>query len=492
MRLLLLVALSFAEAFHHPQSLLAQSTKPNIIIVFADDLGYGELGCYGQKKIRTPNLDAMAAEGIRFTDFYSSSAICAASRAQLLTGLHAGHAAIRSNVEMAQGPSSFTDDNEKGQMPLPADAVTIAERLKSAGYATACVGKWGLGMSEAPGGPTYQGFDYFFGYLDQKQAHNYYPTHLWENGVPYPLKNGRIDVHTKLETPSDSAFSRFIGKEYSIDVMREKALGFLSQHKRNPFFLYYALTLPHLALQAPPEAVAEYAGQFEETPYLGSNGYCPVKYPRSTYAAMVTYLDTQVGILRQWLRDQGLERNTVIIFTSDNGSAFEIGGADPAFFNTNGPLRGHKGSLYEGGIRVPMIASWPGTIKPGISQRLAAQYDFVATAEELAGLNTSPTDGISLVPEFMGKRSQEHPYLYFELAEYSGQQAIRMGKWKAIRRNLIKDPRSPWELYDLTSSDEAINIADKFPSILKTMIAIAQEQHQPGSIPVWNFIKSSQ
>lgn len=489
MRLFFLVPLCLAVAFGSPRELPAQSTKPNIVIVFADDLGYGELGCYGQRKIRTPHLDAMAAEGIRFTDFYSSSAICAASRAQLLTGFHAGHAAIRSNVEMAQGPASFTDDNEKGQMPLPADAVTIAERLRSAGYATACVGKWGLGMSEAPGGPTYQGFDYFFGYLDQKQAHNYYPTHLWENGAPYPLKNKRIDVHAKIENPSDSAFSHFVGKEYSIDVMRGKALEFLVQHKNRPFFLYYALTLPHLALQAPPKAVAEYVGQFEETPYLGSKGYAPVKYPRSTYAAMVTYLDTQVGVLRQWLRNQGLDKNTVIIFTSDNGSAFDIGGADPAFFKTNGALRGHKGSLYEGGIRVPMIVSWPGTIKPGTSQRIAAQYDLLATAEELAGLKMSHTDGISLVPELMGRNSQEHPYLYFELVEYTGQQAIRMGKWKAIRRNLVKEPQSPWELYDLTQPDEATNVAHQFPEILQKMIAIAHDQHKPGSIPDWNFLK---
>ena len=271
--------------------------------------------------------------------------------------------------------------------------------------------------------------------------------------------------------------------------MRGKALAFLTQNKDKPFFLYYALTLPHLALQAPPDAVAEYVGQFEEMPYLGNNGYCPAKYPRATYAAMVTYLDTQVGILRTWLRDQGLDKNTVVIFTSDNGSAFEIGGTDPDFFKTNGPHRGHKGSLYEGGIRVPMIAAWPGTIKPGISSRMAAQYDLLATAEELAGLKSEPTDGISLVPEFTGRKTREHPFLYFELAEYTGQQAVRMGKWKAIRRNLIRDKGSKWELFDLSEPGESVNVADQFPEILKQMVDIARKQHQPGSIPVWNFME---
>jgi len=465
------------------------SPHPNLIIIYADDLGYGELGCYGQSKIKTPHLDQMAKEGLRFTDFYASSAICAASRAQLLTGMHAGHAEVRSNVEMAQGPSSFTDDNEKGQLALPAEAVTMAERLHAVGYATACVGKWGLGMAEAPGGPTFQGFDYFFGYLDQKQAHNYYPTHLWENTERYPLRNKRFDVHSEIKEATDSAFADFIGTDYSIDVMGEKAISFLSTTKGKPFFLYFALTLPHLALQAPPEAVRKYAGKFEETPYLGSNGYCPSKYPRSTYAAMVSYLDMQVGKLRQWLEREGLDRNTLIVFTSDNGSAFRIGGTDPDFFQVNGPLRGYKGSLYEGGIRIPTLAVWPGKITPGTSQAVGAQYDLMATAEELAGIKPSRTDGISLMPIFLGDRQVNvHEFLYFELAEYGGQQAVRMGKWKAVRQNLNKDKESPWELYDLTDISESTNVADRYPEILSKLKAIAKREHKPGRLPVWNFM----
>ena len=479
---LLLALTFFIGSFSYGQQ------QPNLIIIYADDLGYGELGCYGQARIRTPNLDAMADEGVQFTQFYASSAICAASRAQLLTGMHAGHAEVRSNVEMAQGPSSFTDDNEMGQLPLSETAVTIAERLRTAGYATGCVGKWGLGMAEAPGDPTYQGFDYFFGYLDQKQAHNYYPTHLWENRARYPLRNPRIDVHRKITAPSDSAFNSFIGKEYSIDVMHEKAIGFLENNRNKPFFLYYALTLPHLALQAPPEAVKAYVGQFEETPYLGTNGYCPSKYPRSTYAAMVTYLDTQVGKLRKWLKDQKLDRNTLVIFTSDNGSAFRIGGTDPDFFRVNGPLRDYKGSLYEGGIRVPMIAAWPGQLTPRISGLTAIQYDLLATAEELAGMQPSATDGLSLMPELRGQAGPVHTFLYFELAEYGEQQAVVMGNWKAIRRNMIKNKQSPWELYDLTDPSENTDVSTQHPDILNKLKAIAAREHKPGRLPVWNFM----
>lgn len=477
------------------QSLTAQTTeqrRPNIILIYADDLGYNELGCYGQKIIRTPNIDRLAADGLRLTDFYSSSALCAPARCQLLTGLHSGHASVRANHELANGPESFTDLNEKGQMPLPADVITIADRLKYAGYKTACIGKWGLGMADTAGDPNKHGFDYFFGYLDQKQAHNYYPTHLWENGKRYPLNNPVIRVHTKIESNqvSDSLFSSFIGNEYSIDVMAQKASAFIQQHRSDPFFLYYPITLPHLALQVPPSALKEYEGLFEERPYLGDKMYCPVKYPRATYAAMVSYLDKIIGDLIRQIRESGLEKNTLIIFTSDNGSAFPVGGTDPKFFQVNNPLRGYKGDLYEGGIRVPFIAYWPGMIHPAVNETPFAGYDLFATLSEVAGLKKNSSDGISFYPLFRGKQGNVHSFLYFELSEYGGQQAIRMGKWKIIKRDIVKNPNAKWELYDLHSDiSETTNLASIFPSIIRKASKIADREHLSAPIEKWNFME---
>ncbi|MFZ9982677.1 MAG: arylsulfatase [Cyclobacteriaceae bacterium] len=470
------------------------SKRPNIIVIFADDLGYGELGCYGQQIIKTPHIDKMAREGLKFTDFYSSSALCAPARCQLLTGLHSGHAPVRANFEMAGGPDSFTDLNEKGQMPLPPGTVTIAERLKESGYSTACVGKWGLGMADTPGNPNDHGFDYFFGYLDQKQAHNYYPTHLWENGKRYNLNNPFIRVHTKVNSiqASDSLFNSFVGNEYSIDVMANKAEDFIRANKSEPFFLYYAITLPHLALQVPPQALKEYEGKFEEQPYLGDKNYCPVKYPRATYAAMVSYLDRKTGELLQLLKELGIDSNTLVIFTSDNGSAFPVGGTDPEFFKVNQPLRAFKGDLYEGGIRIPFIAHWPGYIKPGIDQTPLAGYDLFSTLSEVAGARNSSNDGISFVPLLKGRKlsGKGHDFLYFELYEYGGQQAVRMGKWKAIRRDMLKNADAQWELYDLSKDiSEKNNLAMKHPMIVRKAQKIAESQHSHAAIDQWNFME---
>ncbi len=476
------------------QTVFAQKSPPNIIIIFADDLGYGELGSYGQKIIQTPNLDKLASQGMRFTDFYSSSALCAPARCQLLTGLHSGHGAVRANFEMANGPASFTDELEKGQLPLPDQAHTIAEMLKPLGYATACIGKWGLGMADTEGNPNQQGFDYFFGYLDQKQAHNYYPTHLWENGKSVALNNKPLTVHTRIspDQASDETYNSFIGNEYSVALMAKKAAQFIRDQKEKPFFLYYALTLPHLALQVPMEELDFYKGKFEETPYLGDKGYCPVKYPKSTYAAMITYLDKKVGEIIKQLEDNGQRENTLIIFTSDNGAAFPVGGTDPEFFNSNGDLRELKGSLYEGGIRIPFIASWPTRIKPGsVSRHVAAQYDIKATLADLLKVTIPQTDGISFLPELVGKKQPQHEFLYFELFEYGGQQAVRMGDWKAIKRNMMKDKNAKWELYNLKSDiGERDNAAEKYPSIIKKMDQAAKQSHQHhNTVPQWNFME---
>jgi len=476
------------------QSTYAQNSKPNIIIIFADDLGYGEIGSYGQKIIQTPNLDKLAAQGKRFTDFYSSSALCAPARCQLLTGLHSGHSAVRANFEMANGPASFTDELERGQLPLPAEAHTLAEMLKPLGYATACIGKWGLGMADTEGSPNQQGFDYFYGYLDQKQAHNYYPTHLWENGESVALKNSPLTVHTKIsaEQATDEMFKSFIGNEYSVALMAKKAEQFIASKKDEPFFLYYALTLPHLALQIPSEELELYKGKLQDTPYLGDKGYCPVKYPRATYAAMITYLDKKVGEIMNQLDAIGQRENTLIIFTSDNGAAFPVGGADPEFFHSNGDLRELKGSLYEGGIRIPFIASWPGKIKPSsISTHVAAQYDIKATVADLLKVTIPETDGISFLPELLGRRQTKHEYLYFELYEYSGQQAVRMGNWKAVKRNMLIDKRAKWELYNLkTDIGEKNNLAERYPNVILEVDKIAKQSHQHHpTVQQWNFME---
>jgi arylsulfatase A-like enzyme len=431
---------------------------------------------------------------MRFTDFYSSSALCAPARSQLLTGLHSGHGFVRANFEMANGPASFTDAMERGQIPLPAEAHTIAEMLKPHGYSTACIGKWGLGMANTEGNPNQQGFDYFFGYLDQKQAHNYYPSHLWENGKRVELNNKALTVHTKIspDEATDDAFNSFLGNDYSVELMAKKAERFVAEQKDKPFFLYYAITLPHLALQIPSEELELYKGKFEETPYLGDKGYCPVKYPKSTYAAMITYLDKKVGEIVNQLDALGQRENTLIIFTSDNGAAFPVGGTDPEFFNSNGDLRELKGSLYEGGIRIPFIASWPGRIKAGVvSTHVAAQYDIKTTLADLLKVTIPKTDGISFLPELFGKKQRKHEFFYFELYEYSGQQAVRMGDWKAVKRNMIKDKTAKWELYDLkTDISENNNLADQYPDIIKKMDALAKQSHQHhNTVPEWNFME---
>ncbi len=462
---------------------------PNIIYIYADDMGYGELGCYGQQKIKTPNLDRMAAEGIKFLQHYSSAPVCAPSRAMLLTGKHAGHSYIRGNYELG----GFADSAERGQMPLPAEAFTVADLLKRHGYKTALVGKWGLGMGNNEGSPLKHGFDYYYGYLDQKQAHNFYPTHLWENDKRVALNQPYIDVHKKSDsaTATDADFEYYKGKEYAPAKMTEKALAFIDSNRNQPFFLYLPYTLPHVSLQATDEYVKKYIGLFDEKPYYGQRGYASTKFPRSTYAAMVTYLDDQVGIIMQKIKEAGLDENTIIMFSSDNGASKE-GGADANYFNTVNGLRGLKRELYEGGIRIPFIARWPGTIPAGTTSNLiSSQYDLLATIAVISNEKIKNTDGISFLNELKGKnrRQQKHPYLYFEFAEYGGQVAIRMGNWKAIKTNLKENPNAPWELYNLvTDRNETTDVAAQYPELIKKFNAILKKEHQPSHVKEWDFI----
>lgn len=449
--------------------------KPNIIFILADDLGYGELGCYGQEKIRTPNIDALAAEGMRFTQHYSGSPVCAPSRCTLMTGRHTGHAYIRGNDEMKERGDVWHDPALEGQRPLPPNTVTIGTLLQQAGYVTSAFGKWGLGGPDSTGHPNKQGFDYFYGYLCQRVAHNYYPTHLWRNNEKHILEgNVYFFPHQKLpedKDPNDKAsYAPYSGEQYSMDLIAEEALKFIRRNRNRPVFLYLPFTIPHVALQVPEDSLKEYERAFPEIPYKGERGYLPHPTPRAAYAGMVTRMDSEIGRIMALVKELGLDENTLVIFSSDNGPTFN-GGTDSAFFQSAGPLRGLKASIYEGGIRVPMIARWPGKITPGtVSDHISAFWDFLPTFADLIGVEApAEIDGISLLPTLLGKLNcqEKHEYLYWEFAQRM--QAVRMGDWKAVRLRLDQEP----ELYNLKNDiGEEQNVADKYPEIVSQMVEI--------------------
>jgi arylsulfatase len=474
--LLLLLALGWCLppcAALAEESAGASPKHPNIVLIVADDLGYGELGCYGQKKIHTPRLDQMAKEGLRFTQFYSGSPVCAPSRCVLMTGKHAGHAVVRDNRER----------KPEGQYPLPASEVTIAELLKKQGYTTAAIGKWGLGPHDSEGSPLKQGFDSFFGYICQRHAHNHYPGWLWKNDKQLDLFDA--EATKKYGKPANGNFNAFekFGTSYSGDLFEEEAIKFLRDHKEKPFFLYLPFTAPHLALQVPDDSLRDYEDKWDDPPYDGKQGYLPHETPRAAYAAMITRLDRSVGRILDELKTLELDQNTLVLFTSDNGPAPEnVGGADSKFFDSAGPLRGLKGSAYEGGIRVPLIARWPGKIMPGqVTTIPLAFYDVLPTICELTGA-TSPAkiDGLSFVPTLLGQGPQkQHDFLYWEFASYDGYQVVRFGDWKAIRPRLKKGT-AEIELYNLAEDvGETKNVAAEHPELVKQAQEIMAAQHAP-------------
>lgn len=462
---------------------------PNIIYIFADDLGYGELGSYGQQKIKTPNLDRLAQQGIRFTQHYTGAPVCAPSRYILLTGKHSGHAYIRGNYELG----GFEDTTEGGQMPIPKGTPTLGTLLKEQGYATAIIGKWGLGMYDTTGNPQNHGFDYAYGYLDQKQAHNYYPTHLWENGVWDSLPNPYFSVHKSIpQGAKQEIFDAFKGNSYAPDKMASKALNFIDKHAgETPFFLYYPSPIPHLALQVPDSLLAAYKDKFDEKPYHGEDGYSPHQYPLSAYAAMITHLDRQVGLIWDKVIAKGEEENTIIFFSSDNGPTF-LGGVSATYFGSTGGLRGLKMDVYEGGIRVPFIAYWKNKIKPGrVSEFVSGQWDMFNTFSDLVGSSKRSSDGISLVPELFENPQQAHPYLYFEYPEKQGQLAIRVGDWKGVKTGLKTNVFTPWQLYHLKNDpSESIDRAQDFPEKIKSLDSIVRLAHQHPHIREWEIIDS--
>jgi arylsulfatase A-like enzyme len=405
--------------------------RPNVIYMLADDLGYRELRAYGQAKIRTPHLDRMAAEGVKFTQHYSGSPVCAPSRAALLTGLHTGHGVVKDNLEFG----GWSDDEERGQMPLPRGTFTLARMFRDAGYATGAIGKWGLGGPGTEGEPNEHGFDYFFGYMDQKQAHNYYPTHLWRNGQRVALNNPYFNPHQKLSGPPDdpASYAAFKGQDYTLDVMTNDALRWIREQQASgkPFFLYLPFTVPHLALQVPDSALRQYEGAFVERPYLGDKSYLPHPRPFSAYAAMISQMDAHVGRVMALLRELGIDDQTLVMFSSDNGATY-TGGVDAAFFQSVGELRGLKGSVYEGGIRVPFIARWPGRIAAGTTSGTpSAFWDMLPTMADLLDVRPAgELDGVSILPQLFGAAvTAERPPLYWEYhGLWKGAQAVRLGR----------------------------------------------------------------
>jgi len=450
--------------------------RPNVIYILADDLGYAEVGCYGQTKIKTPNIDRIAREGMSFTQHYSGSAVCAPSRCVLLTGMHTGHSIVRSNWENG----GWGENEPEGQFPLPKGTQTLSGLLQGAGYATACVGKWGLGGPATAGAPNEHGFDLFYGYLCQRKAHNYYPTHLWKNGEKDPLDgNDWFSAHQKLKEPLKDASEYeklYQRKTYAPDRMLEETLGFMRANADEPFLLYFASPIPHVALQTPYEDLDAYPAEWDEAPYLGQNAYTPHPRPRAAYAAMVSGLDSDVGSILDLLDELGLADDTLVMFSSDNGPTY-AGGADSTFFESAGPFRGLKGSTYEGGIRVPMIARWPGHIEAGaVSEHMSAFHDVLPTVAEAAGVEHTAVDGVSFLPALTGKEQPQHEYLYWE---YNGQQALRTARWKAVRPRLKKG-ETKLQLFDLEADiAESKNVAGEHPEVVKQLEALMTAAHTP-------------
>jgi arylsulfatase A len=444
-----------AQAFGAAKPQMDQTSRlPNIVFIMADDSGYGDLGCYGQKRIKTPNLDRMAAEGMRCTQHCSGSTVCAPSRCALMTGLHTGHCTVRDN------------EGGFGARPLGPSDVTVAQVLKQAGYATAIIEKWDMAGPDAKGIPNQHGFDYSFGYLHSSRAHNHYPDYLWRVGKKVLLEDNQNGQ----------------GTQYSHDLFTLEALTYLEQERSRPFFLHLAFTLPHAELGVPEDSLKPYLGKFPERPFVkkASGQWRPGRYsdqekPKAAFAGMISRMDRDVGRLLTKLEEVGIDRDTLVIFTSDNG-AHQEGGAAPYFFGSSGPLRGLKRDLYEGGIRVPLIARWPGKIKPGsTSDHVSASWDILPTCAELAGVDApEKIDGLSMVPTLLGRpRDQEkHESLYWEFKE---KHAVRMGNWKAVS---LGGEGHQLELYNLTSDiEEKQDLSKRHPEIIARIKKIIKESH---------------
>jgi len=447
-------------------------TPPNIVYILADDLGYSELGCYGQKIIRTPNIDQLAAEGMRFTDHYSGQAVCAPARCALMTGYHMGHAYVRNNGSNTERPKDELTWQWPGQTPIPDETLTIAEVLKAQGYATAAYGKWGLGYEGSSGDPLKQGFDDFGGFLCQAHAHNHYPRFLWKGGKQIAMPGNDRTLH---------------GEQFSQDYFVRWGKEFIEANQDRPFFLYLPFAIPHLSIQAPEASVAEYTDTISEATYEHKDAYLKHPTPRAGYAAMITHMDRGVGEIMALLKALEIDEKTVVFFSSDNGPTYKrLGGSDSDFFHSAEPFRGLKGDLLEGGIRVPLIARWPGKIAAGsTSDHVSAFWDLMPTLAELAGTSAPRgIDGISMAPTLLGMGEQPvHDYLYWEFIAYGGQQALRQGSWKALRRDIKETGLLKTALYDLaTDPGETTDLAGVHPERVRAMEQLMQEARTPSAV----------
>ena len=462
--------------------------RPNIVLIMADDLGYSELGSFGQKLIQTPHLDQLARQGMRFTRNYAGNAVCAPSRCVLMTGKHPGHAWVRNNSEV----------KPEGQRPIPESEVTIAEILQSAGYVTGAFGKWGLGNPGSVGDPNNQGFDRFFGYNCQRHAHSYYPSYLWSDDKRIELNNNpAVPGHASLADGADPAdpasYDIFKGQDYAPDRINEQALAFIRENKERPFFLYYPTVIPHVALHVPDEELKPYlAKKWEDPPFTRSEGYgyTPHFTPRAAYASMITRMDRYVGRILNLLKELELEENTIVVFTSDNGTTHLKQEVDYDFFESVKPLRGLKGSLYEGGIRVPLIVRWPGKVEAGSTNSfMTGLEDWLPTLLAMTGLEEKTPDdidGISIAATLSAHRQARRPFLYREFSGYGGQQAVWMGKWKGIRQNMLRknnaDPLKI-ELYNLQADiGESKDVAAENPQVVARIRTLMNQQHTPSEL----------
>ncbi|MAT48017.1 MAG: N-acetylgalactosamine-6-sulfatase [Verrucomicrobiaceae bacterium] len=433
--------------------------KPNIIYILLDDAGYGDLSCYGQEKFQTPHIDRLAREGMKFTNHYAGSTVCAPTRSVIMSGLHTGHTASRGNREI----------RPVGQFPIPASTFTIAEALKKAGYATGAFGKWGLGNPGSEGDPIHQGFDRFFGYNCQRNAHTYYPTWLFDD-----LRKIELD-----------------GKTYAHDLIMDRAVEWIDRNHEGPFFCFLPVTIPHAAMHVPEKYAAPFRKKFPEfenkVGRYGNNRPF-AKNPAAQFAGMMTALDHGIGRVLESLEEHGIDKDTIILLSSDNGPHKE-GGHMPDYFNSGGGLRGHKRDLYEGGIRCPLLVRWPGKVKAGsTSDHISAHWDLFPTFCELADTDLPQNlDGISFLSTLLGKPQKQHDYLYWEFFEGGGKRAVRIGKWKAVQNQVNrKGQNAPIEIYDLENDRaETSNLAAQSSELITRVRRIFKEAHTPS--PLWKF-----
>jgi arylsulfatase A len=465
----------------YTESLTAESgDRPNVVFILADDLGWGEVGCFGQKKILTPNIDGLASTGMKLTQHYSGAPVCAPSRCVLMTGKHLGHAEIRGN----SNAKAYFPEFDQGQYPLSQSAITFPMLFKQAGYATGAMGKWGLGPVGSTGDPNRKGFDLFYGYNCQAVAHSYYPSYLWRNNEKVTINTKAIPGHAK-QPEGLVTFEDWIGENYAPDLVVAEAEKFIKQHTNKPFFLYLPFIEPHVAMHPPKDRVEAFPEEWDSEVYRGGNGYLPHPRPRAGYAAMIANLDNCVGKVLKVLDDQKLRENTLIIFSSDNGSThggkqeprFHVGGADPVFFHSTADLRGYKGSVYEGGIRVPTIASWPGKIAPQSTSDQPSYFaDWFPTLCDALGFDKPDgLDGVSLLSILKGKEKlilNRKPMLWI-FPEYGGQIAIRIGDYKLIRQQLATKTPGPWEVYNIEKDrSERRDIANEHPELIQQAEAL--------------------